>query len=90
MNTFDKEQIDGFSMNVDTLPEGITNTKVWLVFDMAVYKGEVWANVVFTDKDVFYPYQCIGKINVETSVIDYYLPTIEGLESGVFTSLVVY
>lgn len=90
VNTFDKEQIDGFSMNVDTLPEGITNTKVWLVFDMAVYKGEVWANVVFTDKDVFYPYQCIGKINVETSVIDYYLPTIEGLESGVFTSLVVY
>ena len=90
VNTFDKEQIDGFSMNVDTLPEGITNTKVWLVFDMAVYKGEVWANVVFTDKDGLYPYQCVGKINLETAVIDYYLPTIEGFETGVFASLVVY
>ena len=90
VNTFDKEQIDGFSMNVDTLPEGITNTKVWLVFDMAVYKGEVWANVVFTDKDGLYPYQCVGKINLETAVIDYYLPTIEGFETGVFISLVVY
>jgi hypothetical protein len=90
VNTFDKEQIDGFSMNVDTLPEGITNTKVWLVFDMAVYKGEIWANVIFTDKSVGgYPYQCIGKINPETAEIDYYLPTVEGFGTAL-TSVVVY
>ncbi len=89
INTFDKELVDYFSMNVQTLPTGISNTKVLYVFDMAVYSGEIWANVVFVDKDVIYPYQCIGKINPETAEIDYYLPVSEGLGIAL-TSLVVY
>ena len=90
VNTFDKVLIDYFSMNVQTLPSGISNTKVWYVFDMAVYSGEIWANVIFTDKsDGGYPYQCIGKINPETAEIDYYLPVSEGFGIAL-TSVVVY
>ena len=34
IDTFDVSEIDYFSMNVESLPNGITNTKVWYVFDL--------------------------------------------------------
>ena len=89
IDTFDVSEIDYFSMNVESLPNGITNTKVWYVFDLVKYGTKIYANVIFTDKDAFYPYQIIGEINLELATINYYLPVSDGFE-GAFTSLVVY
>ena len=89
IDTFDISLIDYFSMNVEFLPEGITNTKVWLVFDLVKYDNKIYANVIFADKDIFNIYQIIGEVNLESATINYYLPLVNGFDN-VFTSLVVY
>ena len=64
--------LDYLSMNVDTLPDGIVNTKVWYTFDLREKDGELWGSFIFTDKDDgVQPYACIGKLNVDNQDIDY-------------------
>jgi hypothetical protein len=87
------ELVDYFSMNVSTLPENISsNTKVFYVFDVKVKNNEIWTSVIFTDKDNgVTPYACIGKINIEDSLIDYVtaLPGAFDESSITFTNFVV-
>jgi hypothetical protein len=90
LNTGLTDQVDYFSMNVDTLPENISsNTKVWYVFDVQVENDEIWTIVVFTDKDNAAIHACVGKINIEEQLIDYVIALPE-FEGGItFTNFVV-
>lgn len=92
INTFGLTLIDYFSMNGDSLPEGIVNTKVWTVWDLVKYEDKVYANVIFNDKDTFTLYQIIGEINLEDATIKYHLPISGDITevSSITSSLVIY
>lgn len=95
MQTIDVETgvmtpVDYFYMNVDSLPEGVANTKVWYVFGLASHLGKLYANVVFTDKDNgILPYQCIGEVNLENLEITALVPVSVGF-GDVFTQMAIY
>jgi hypothetical protein len=92
LNTGSTELVDYFSMNVETLPDNISsNTKVWYVFDVRIKNDQIWASVIFTDKELgVYPYACIAKINLAETSLDFVtaLPT-PFVDDIIFTNFVV-
>lgn len=84
MDNFTQDLVDYFSMKVETLPQGITNTKVWYVLDSVVSDGRIFVCVVFTDKDDgATPYQCVGELDMNDQTISY----LYGIPNDYFTNI---
>jgi hypothetical protein len=91
LNTGSTELIDYFSMNTETLPDNISsNTKVLYVLDVKIVDNQILGIVIFSDKENALTYACVGKINLEETLIDFVnaLPS-PSFGEILFTSFVV-
>ena len=91
LNTGSTELIDYFSMNTETLPDNISsNTKVLYVLDVKIVDDQILGIVIFSDKENALTYSCVGKINLEETLIDFVnaLP-IPSIGEILFTNFVV-
>jgi hypothetical protein len=91
LNTGSTELIDYFSMNTETLPDNISsNTKVLYVLDVKIVEDQILGIVIFSDKENALTYSCVGKINLEETLIDFVnaLPS-PSFGEILFTSFVV-
>ena len=89
LDTFTTTYIDTFTINVNTLPIGISpTTKVVYILDFVVYADKIYCSVLFFDKSDGSPHGCIGELNISDATINY----VFGLDTilaggGYFTSI---